>query len=666
VFFLSCINKKENSEYFVNVKDSIDYYFDKVDNSNLSDSIKSKYNRDAYSLIKKIKKDSIRFKYSFKSGARFYNLKSYDDYKKVSKDVINNAIRVKDTLIEAKGYIYLGDYYLMKNQYDSAFYNYDKAEIKYVSVGNTTKINEARLNKSTVQYFKKDYVGCETTILRALPFLIKEGNAEFLFNSFNTIGLCRIETNEFEAALEYFNKSLKYVDKFIEQSGAKEMSLNNIGYTYLMMEDYKKANSYFERVLTPFTKENFIRTYYSAKLNHTYSNFNLGNLNDFEEDINEVIENYNKLNISVVQPKIYLSEYYESLGQVEKAQELALEAYNISIKDELYRDKLRAIKQLTNVFPEQSKFYSTEYVKLNDSIAAVDKKIQNTFARIEYRVDELSNENILLEERNKRIIFYSVIVLLMFSLFYFYRWQKQKQREFLLVQEQQNANEQVYNLMINQQVQMDKVKAHEQKRISQELHDGVLGKLFGARMNLDILNNKETDEVKKDKQKYIHEIIEVEKQIRQISHELNDDKRSIINNYQLLLDRFVEDQETLLKLKIDYSFTKKTPWGMVTAEEKINLYRIIQESFQNINKYAEADKVTFSIEYFDNKLKVSILDDGIGFDVKKASKRSGNGIGIKNMKDRANLINANFKIESELFNGTRTQIILHINPNNEF
>jgi hypothetical protein len=130
VFFLSCINKKENSEYFVNVKDSIDYYFDKVDNSNLSDSIKSKYNRDAYSLIKKIKKDSIRFKYSFKSGARFYNLKSYDDYKKVSKDVINNAIRVKDTLIEAKGYIYLGDYYLMKNQYDSAFYNYDKAEIK--------------------------------------------------------------------------------------------------------------------------------------------------------------------------------------------------------------------------------------------------------------------------------------------------------------------------------------------------------------------------------------------------------------------------------------------------------------------------------------------------------------------------------------------------------
>ncbi len=247
-------------------------------------------------------------------------------------------------------------------------------------------------------------------------------------------------------------------------------------------------------------------------------------------------------------------------------------------------------------------------------------------------------------------------------MYYFYKWQKQKQLELLLIQEQQKANEQVYSLMINQQTQMDKVKVQEQKRISQELHDGVLGKLFGARMNLDFINNQQSEEIKKDKQKYIYEIIEVEKQIRQISHELNDDKRAIINNFQLLLDRFVEDQELFLKIKIDYSINKKVPWEMVTAEEKINLYRIIQESFQNINKYSNAKTVLFTFEYLDNKLKITILDDGSGFDTKKASK----GIGIKNMNDRAKLINAIYKIESELNKGTKTQIILEINPNKEF
>ena len=46
-----------------------------------------------------------------------------------------------------------------------------------------------------------------------------------------------------------------------------------------------------------------------------------------------------------------------------------------------------------------------------------------------------------------------------------------------------------------------------------------------------------SEEIKNAKQKYIHEIIEVERQIRQISHELSDDKRAIINNFQLKLQK---------------------------------------------------------------------------------------------------------------------------------
>jgi signal transduction histidine kinase len=209
---------------------------------------------------------------------------------------------------------------------------------------------------------------------------------------------------------------------------------------------------------------------------------------------------------------------------------------------------------------------------------------------------------------------------------------------------------------------MDYVKAQEQKRISQELHDGILGKLFGARMNLDFLNSQESEEIKKDKAKYIQEIIQVEKQIRQISHELNDEKLHIINNYQLMIDRLVEEQEKLLKINIDYTCDKKVPWDKLSAEEKINLYRIFQETFHNIYKYAKTKTVVFSIIHENNDLKISILDNGKGFNSKKASK----GIGVKNMRERANLINAVYTIDSEINKGTTTQIILKINPNKEF
>jgi signal transduction histidine kinase len=181
-------------------------------------------------------------------------------------------------------------------------------------------------------------------------------------------------------------------------------------------------------------------------------------------------------------------------------------------------------------------------------------------------------------------------------------------------------------------------------------------------MNLDFLNSQMSDAIKKDKEKYIHEIIEVEKQIRQISHELNDEKRTIINNYQLMIDKLVEEQEKLLDLKINYILNTKIPWEKISAEEKINLYRIFQETFHNIVKYATPKKVDFSFNFDNNVLKIIILDDGIGFDLNKAAK----GIGIKNMKERAKLINAKYIISSVINKGTQTLIELEINPNKEF
>lgn len=666
MIFLSCEDKTSIDRNNKMLDDSIRVLLKNIEKVEL-DSSKVLLFDKLFLLNNKITIDSIRFKNNDSISDMSYKLNLLSQNKFILDKSLIEYNKKNDTLRIIKSYKDIGNYYLKKNSVDSAFYFFDKIEKYYTLKNDFVKVNEITLKKSLIKFKEGDYLGCETSLFKSLPITKKENNLILLNVSYTLLGLCKMELKEFDDAFYFLNLSIKYAKQIDEEKMTVEIAYNNIALSFLNKGDYNNAIKYYNKIIfNEKLKNNNYQVYIFSKQNIIYSKFKLGDIQNFEKQYEEILEGYKKLNLSPIQPLTQLSEFYESQKNIKKAQQLALEAYNISNKEKLYRDKLIALKQLTNIFPEKAKFYSTEYIKLSDSIATVDKKIQNTFARIEYRVDELSNENILLEERNKRIIFYSVIVLLMFSLFYFYRWQKQKQREFLLVQEQQNANEQVYNLMINQQVQMDKVKAYEQKRISQELHDGVLGKLFGARMNLDILNNKETEEVKKDKQKYIHEIIEVEKQIRQISHELNDDKRAIINNYQLLLDRFVEDQETLLKLKIDYSFTNKIPWGMVTAEEKINLYRIIQESFQNINKYAEADKVTFSVEYFDNKLKVSILDDGIGFDVKKASKRKGNGIGIKNMKDRANLINAFFKIESELFNGTRTQIILHINPNNEF
>ena len=71
---------------------------------------------------------------------------------------------------------------------------------------------------------------------------------------------------------------------------------------------------------------------------------------------------------------------------------------------------------------------------------------------------------------------------------YIIKAQKTKNRELLFKQEQQKVNEEIYNLMISQQNTIETNRIKEKKRVAQELHDGVLGRMFGVRMNLDSLN----------------------------------------------------------------------------------------------------------------------------------------------------------------------------------
>lgn len=660
LIFYSCRNKQNQQISTKIYNDSIHHYNEIIKN-NSSDSLKKNFIDLTFDLNEKIIIDSIRIKNNDTIAYNYFKINDFKNYKRITQLNLAESLKTNDTLRIIKSYVNFGNFYLRRNIRDSAYYNFDKAQKLYLQINQFEKINELSLNKATIQYFEGDYLGCETTILKSLSFLKKENNDLNLNAAYTLIGISKIELKEFDEAVEYLILALDLTKNINVDRASKGIALNNLGLVYFKKREYSTAVEYYEKAVNVdgFKSNNF-QGYTLAKQYLLFSKFKLGEYKDFVKNFEEILKDYNELNLSPIQPKMQLSEFYQSQNQLEKAQELAIDAYNTSVKEKAYRDKLLALKQLADVFPEKAKYYSNEYIKLSDSIAAVDKKIQNTFARIEYRVDELNNENLLLEQKNKLTIYYALIIGLVVVMFFVYRWQKQKQREFVLVQEQQKANEEVYNMIINQQNEMDYVKEQEQHRISRELHDGVLGKLFGVRMNLDILNN-DSQASTSDRQNYINEIIQVEKQIRQISHELSDETRSIINNYQLMIDKLVDDQKSILGKIINYEVDSKVPWDKFSAQEKINLYRIIQETFQNINKYSKAKKVDFFIKFVKNKLEINILDDGIGFDVRKIAK----GIGIKNMMERAKLINAIYKINSEINKGTQTNIVLEITPNKE-
>jgi signal transduction histidine kinase len=204
--------------------------------------------------------------------------------------------------------------------------------------------------------------------------------------------------------------------------------------------------------------------------------------------------------------KIHLSELYAVKGDTVLSQKFAKEALQFSRETKVSSDILASLQQLSIVEQKNAAKYSKEYIKINDSVQQEERKAKDKFARIAFETDEITQEKDKLAEQNRNLLYFFLATLFVGLLLFVIRTQRAKNRELLLKQQQQKVNEEIYNLMITQQATIEENRVKEKKRIAQELHDGVLGRLFGARLNLDSLNRFSDDESITSRFNYLAEL----------------------------------------------------------------------------------------------------------------------------------------------------------------
>ena len=123
------------------------------------------------------------------------------------------------------------------------------------------------------------------------------------------------------------------------------------------------------------------------------------------------------------------------------------------------------------------------------------------------------------------------------------------------------------------------------------------------------------------------------------------------------LTDFIDKAKEQAKFKIIFRNelgNKKIPEDMA-----IVIYRVIQEALTNITKHAKAQKVSVRLHADKNKVHFEIIDDGIGFEVDKVSKRKGKlKIGIEGMRERVETLGGEFTITSAPKQGTQLKATL--------
>jgi PAS domain S-box-containing protein len=191
------------------------------------------------------------------------------------------------------------------------------------------------------------------------------------------------------------------------------------------------------------------------------------------------------------------------------------------------------------------------------------------------------------------------------------------------------------------------IEAQEKERneISVELHDNVNQLLAAATLYLKTARSQPEnsaamlDESLQHVQKAIDEI-------RQLTHSLNPGNL-IINGLCAALTDFTGKLQIPGNFSVDLVIAENFREEKLSQQEQLGLYRVVQESFNNTLKYADATSVTIRLEEINDTIQLQYSDNGNGFDMATVKK----GLGLINIQNRIENFNGKATVNSSPGNG---------------
>ncbi|WP_431133727.1 tetratricopeptide repeat-containing sensor histidine kinase [Psychroserpens mesophilus] len=660
VFFLPLFVLAQNDNQD-RIKDLINLREQSKEN-NLSFEEKEKLAKQSLEIANELKIDSSILKSKRRLSTIYLNEGKYEQYKNLNFENLKLARKVNDSTATSSALFNIGQYYYSQYENDSAYYYFSKAIKFYKKLGNVEDEAFVLLVISDIQETERDYIGSEENAIKAIKMFESFPKTEFnlaqIYNLNNLLGIISLKLGNYDKSLEYHNKAEK-VAKTMDNGFYNEIfSINNKAFVYRKKKNYDEALDLYNSLVNIRDQyDDYDPTFYPLIIdNIAYTKLIAGH-DDYDKmeslfskafHISDSLkDDITKLAVSIDFSKFYLKRQMpdSSLKYVNIAYKIAKETSS----NDILLDALKVLSELKE--GEEGKTYLIEHITLSDSLLNVERNVRDKFARIAFETDKIEEENERISQQRMWLLIVSAVLLVTLFLLYIIITQRAKNKELQFEKDQQKANEEIYNLMLSQQDKVDEARANEKKRISQEMHDGILGRLFGTRLSLDSLNFSEGKEAIQNRSNYINELKTIEDDIRKISHDLNTDFVSG-SGFMDIVSELIEKQTSAYQLKSKFDYTDDVSWEMVSNKNKINIYRIIQESLQNIYKHANAETVKISFQLKNNVILLSITDDGSGFDVNKSKK----GIGIKNINARVNDLEGTVEIKSKIKEGTTIQI----------
>jgi len=565
--------------------------------------------------------------------------------------------KIDDSTSHAEAHWDLAVFLERKNIRDSAYYHYSQANNIYKNLNNELNSGLMFYNIARIQSQVEDYTGSEISLIKAIAILKPLNNIRDLYDCYSLLSVITLELKEYDRALEYRNLALNYLKKIskVNRGTLQEKTINNIGWIFQEQGNFTLALEAFEEAFKSdslFYKDP--KLYSTTLANRAYSKLQLGLTDNVQLSLNKAIkikdslQDYRGLSLNYY----YLSQYFLTKKDTVAAITNAKKSMAYAKQSTNNKRLLEVLKLMPIIDKANALDYTQHYARLTDSLQIADRRTRDKFTRIQFETDEVEAKNVLLARQRQLLIGIVIGLVLLALSIYIIISQRIKNQKLKFLQSQQESNQEIFNLMLSQNQKLEEGKQIEQKRISEELHDGILGQMLGVRLILTGLNKKTDEASIEQRADFIKKLQQLEEEVRTISHELNDASYQKIHNFISSIQDLITTINASAELNCEFTHDGGVDWDQLSGEVKINVYRIVQESIQNAIKHAQASFVKVNFAASEIGFKVTIADDGIGFETKKGKK----GIGLKNIISRVHKINGALEIQSSPGEGTTISI----------
>ena len=532
--------------------------------------------------------------------------------------------------------------------------NFDKAlELNFQALESFKKLKDEhtvaaiRFNIATIQIKRKQFAEAKENLLDNIPYFEKINSKDRLMKTYGQLLVIAERTLDEKQAEKYLKLSLQY--SALNGNVINDITvLRNQSGLDILEEKFAAAEQKLDKALEMATKANQFLELLNVRRDRIVLYQQSGQarkatleLAEYDLAKEKVL---NEENLTIVNQ---LKTSYET-EKKEKQIDLLNKDNRIKSLDLLNRqlqlDKSNAfIKQQD----QQLKISQLELTNKNQLLANqqldAEKKTQNIKSlQKQSRIQklELQNKNLEVKQRNLAIgsLLMAFIAVGAIS-FSYYKRNKLKQQNLLqaeIYKQQEIATRAVFEGEQNERI-----------RIARDLHDGIGQMLSVVKMNVSTLNS--ADKTVDNTLNLVDKTID---ELRSISHNLIPEALNF-GLYAALEDICQKINDTG-KTQVNIHVAENVQHINLAQQNKLSVYRIVQEVLNNMVKHANASQIDVDITKGEAHMLIAIRDNGVGFDTAKID--DSKGIGWKNISARVHLLDGDMNIKSEKLLGTQIEI----------